>query len=338
MTPESEARPNGKKPRSDPDGPNLQGKVALVTGATSGIGEVTAIELARRGMKVILAGRTEAKVAEARRHVLHDVPEAPLESIHGDLSSMAEVRRVADTVLQLAPRLDLLVNNAGCYRSRRTVTPDGFEETWAVNYLAPFLLTRLLLPRLRASAPSRIVNVASEAHRHARPDWIDLIGYHRYSGLRAYSESKLALILFTEELARRITGSGVTVNAVHPGMVRSQFGSEGVGVGRWVLRRTIEAAGMSPEEGAQTSIYVATAHEIDGVTGAYFSHLKRLEPSDAAQDPVVAHRLWELTEKLVQLPPLSLPDEEPAGGVDARSLEDGASGTAPKRVAITPVR
>lgn len=295
----------------------LEHKVIMVTGATSGIGEVTARELARRGAHVLLAGRNPDRCREAFSRIRSEVPEASLEWVDADLSSIAQVRRLAGRVLALTPRLDGLVNNAGCYRSTRKVTEDGIEETWAVNYLAPFLLTRLLLPSLEASPSARVVNVSSEAHRHARPDWMDLVGSPHYSGLRAYAETKLALLMFTYELARRLSGTRVTVNALHPGVVHTQFGSHGEGVRRWVIRKAIEATGLSPEEGAQTTIYLAGSPDLEGVSGQYFAHSVVVASSEVSRDPLRMHQLWTMTEKLLQLPPMPPLDEEPAAGVEA---------------------
>lgn len=309
-------------PNEEPAAPAhapLTGKVVLVTGATSGIGEVTAAELARRGARVLLGSRTLEKGQTARGRVVAQVPEASVEPVVADLRSLQQVREMAEEVSRKTKRLDILVNNAGCFRSARRVGPEGFDETWTVNYLAPFLLTRLLIPLLTQASPSRVVNVSSEAHRHARPDWADLVGFHHYSGIRAYAESKLALLLFTHELARRISSQGVSVNAVHPGLVHTGLAEEGSGMGRWVVRRTIAAAGLSPEEGAQTTLFVATSPTLEGVTGRYFAHSRLTTPSAVAEDPVVAHQLWDLSERLVRLPPLGGPEEEAAGGFEATS-------------------
>lgn len=301
----------------------LAGRHALVTGATSGIGEETVLALARRGAVVLLAGRTEEKCRAAAERVRAQLPEARLELVAADLSSMANVRGLARRVLEVCPRLELLVNNAGCFRSARRVTEDGFEETWAVNYLAPFLLTRLLLPRLIASAPARVVNVCSEAHRQARPDWLDLVGVPRYSGLRTYSESKLALLMFTFELARRVPAEKVTINGVHPGMVSTHLGNEeeGRGVVPFFFRHTLSSMGTSPAEGAQTSVFAAIDPSLAGITGQYLAHSQIAESSVTSHDAVVAHRLWNLTERLVGLPPLGRPDEEPSGAPPPSELE-----------------
>jgi NAD(P)-dependent dehydrogenase (short-subunit alcohol dehydrogenase family) len=303
--------PHPEDPPSSSTAPRLEERVALVTGATSGIGEVTARELARRGARVLVGGRSERTCQEAIARIRREVPEARLEAAPADLSSLAEVRALAGRVLAISPVLHLLVNNAGCYRPSRRVTPDGFEETWAVNYLAPFLLTRLLLPALHGAPTARVVNVCSEAHRHAHPDWVDLVGAPHFSGLRAYSESKLALLMFTYEMARRLHGDPLTINAVHPGLVNTQFASHGEGVRRWVLRKAIEASGMSPEEGAQTTLYVATSPLVEGVSGQYFAHSRVVASSEISHEPVLMHRLFVLTEKLVQLPPMPPVDEEP---------------------------
>lgn len=294
----------------------LIGHHALVTGATSGIGEATARELALRGAEVFLAGRTMAKARQAVTRILKAVPSARLVPLGADLTSLEQVRTLARSVLDASPRLDLLVNNAGCLRSARTLTEDGFEETWQVNYLAPFLLTRLLLSRMRAHPPSRVVNVSSEVHRQAHGEWRASLSPSHFSPLHAYAESKLALLLFTVEFARRVPPQLVTANAVHPGVVHTRLGAGESGVVPWFFRKTLDAVGMSPEEGAQTTLFASTSRLLEGLSGKYLAHSRLTSPSEAALDPLLGHQLWELSEKLVGVPAMGLPDEQPSGGIE----------------------
>jgi len=276
----------------------LEGKVVLITGATSGIGRVAARELAALGARTFLVARDrargEATLAEIRRTAGGD--RATL--LVADLSSQAEVRRLASDVRQRTGELHVLLNNAGAIHTRRQLSADGLEVTFALNHLAYFLLTRELLPLLEASAPSRVVNVASSAHRGARMDWDDLLGERRYSSWKAYGQSKLANILFTRELSRRLAGKGVTANALHPGVVATGFGHNNRGFFRLLV--TAGAPFLtSPEKGARTSIYLASAPEVAGVSGKYFAGCRERTPSDRARDDGDARRLWEVSEALV---------------------------------------
>jgi NAD(P)-dependent dehydrogenase (short-subunit alcohol dehydrogenase family) len=220
--------------------------------------------------------------------------------LRADLSSLKEVRRLAEEVQDRAGRLDVLINNAGVTLLQRATTVDGFEATFATNHLAYFLLTGLLLPRLRQSSPARIVNVASDAHRFGRLDLDDLQNERRYRAMRVYAQSKIANILFTQELARRIAGTGVTANALHPGGIRSNLGrSEGPLAE--ALRRVVGVFLKSPEEGARTSLYLASAPEVEGVSGRYFARCRERTPAAHARDPEAARRLWERSEELTGL-------------------------------------
>jgi NAD(P)-dependent dehydrogenase (short-subunit alcohol dehydrogenase family) len=279
----------------------MDGKICLITGATSGIGLVTARELAARGATVVLAGRDRAKTEGATGRIARETGNASVEYLLADLSSQAEVRRVAEEFKQRHPRLDVLVNNAGALFGRRRETGDGIEMTFALNHLAPFLLTNLLLDTLAASAPARVVTVGSDAHRGARNDFSDpQQKRRRYSGLRAYNESKLANIMSTCELARRLAGTGVTANALHPGFVASNFARNNgglVGFGMTLLRPMM----ISSERGAQTPIYLATSPEVEGVTGQYFVDRKPGRSSPASYDEAAQRHLWELSEELTGL-------------------------------------
>jgi NAD(P)-dependent dehydrogenase (short-subunit alcohol dehydrogenase family) len=277
----------------------MQRKVCLITGATSGIGQVTATELARRGAHVIIVGRSAEKCAATQRQIRSETRAAPVESLVADLLSMAEVRRLADQVRAQCPRLDVLVNNAGAMFWNRTDSVDGIEKTLALNHLSYFVLTNLLLPLLTQCAPARIVNVASDAHQGVSINFDDIQFKQRYSGWKAYQQSKLANILFTCELARRINGTGVTANSLHPGFVRTNFlqvfNEAWAG---WFIRRIADLIALSPEQGARTSIYLASSPEVDGVSGRYFVKEKAVASSPQSRDQAAAVRLWRLSVEM----------------------------------------
>jgi NAD(P)-dependent dehydrogenase (short-subunit alcohol dehydrogenase family) len=279
-------------------GGRLEGRTVLLTGASSGIGRATAVGLAEEGAQLLLVGRTPERCAETLAEIRRRTGRDDAVMLRADLSSLKEVRRLAEDVLARAPRLHVLVNNAGVTLLSRQTTVDGLEATFATNHLAGFLLTGLLLPRLRASAPARIVNVASDAHRlGGRLDLGDLQSERRYGALRVYARSKTANILFTQELARRIAGSGVTANALHPGAIRSNLGRSD-GRALEAVRRLIGLFLKSPEEGARTSLWLAGAPEVEGVSGRYFAKCRERRPAAHARDPETARRLWERSEEL----------------------------------------
>ena len=269
----------------------IDGKVCIVTGATSGIGLVTAETLATKGARVILVGRNRARANEALARIKRRVAGAAIESEIADLSRLDEIRSLG-TRLAALPRIDVLINNAGALFRRRQTTPDGFERTFALNHMAYFVLTDLLRDRLIKSAPARIVNVASEAHRGAMLDFDDLQSDHNYRGFAAYGRSKLCNILFTRELARRLQGTGVTANCLHPGFVASRFGDDNGGLFRIGIGIAKRLLAISPEDGAATSIYLASAPEVEGRTGLYFDKSKPATPSAAARDDTAAQELW----------------------------------------------
>jgi NAD(P)-dependent dehydrogenase (short-subunit alcohol dehydrogenase family) len=280
--------------------PSMNGKVCLVTGATAGIGLPTARELARRGARVIGIGRSPERCQQAVTRIREETGAGDVAYLTADLSSQAEIRRLAQEVKDATRRLDVLVNNAGCICIKRQETVDGLEMTFALNHLAYFLLTNLLLDLIRSSAPARIISVASAAHQGCTMNFDDLQGKTRFSGWRAYQQSKLANILFTCELARRLEGTGVTANALHPGYVKTQiFRVEGVP--GWLLRRAADLFAISPEEGAKTSIYLASSPEVEGVTGRYFVRQKAVGSSPASLDDATARRLWEVSEEFTGL-------------------------------------
>lgn len=271
--------------------------ICLITGATSGIGEITARELARQGMHVVIVGRSAAR-ASATAERIKQATGRDVETIIADLSAQAGVRQAAETFRNRHQQLNVLVNNAGAFFASRQVSADGIEMTWALNHLSYFLLTTLLLEPLRAGAPARIVNVASDAHRGGTIAWDDIQFDRAYNGWAAYAQSKLANILFSNELARRLEGSGVTSNALHPGFVATRFGTNNGPVMRMVMSIT-QLFAITPEQGAQTSIHLATAGEVAAVSGKYFAKSRETTPAPQAQDPAAAARLWELSERLL---------------------------------------
>ena len=281
---------------------DLRTKTVVVTGATSGIGKETAVALAAGGARVIMTARD----AERGRRALEEVRarsdggQAQVRAL--DLASLASVHAFADALLEEEQELHVLVNNAGLVLSQRHLTEDGFEATFATNHLGPFLLTSRLLPRLRESAPARIVVVASTAHHAARRglDFDDLQTAERYTSLKAYSRSKLANVLHAAELARRLDGTGVTANSLHPGAVASGFGRSGDTVGpEAVLMALARPFLLSPAQGAATSVHLAMAPDLAEVSGQYFVRSKPSRPSKAARDAEAAARLWEVSEQLV---------------------------------------
>jgi NAD(P)-dependent dehydrogenase (short-subunit alcohol dehydrogenase family) len=278
----------------------MHGQVCVVTGATSGIGLVTAQALARQGATLIVVARNPERGAATVNRIQQATGNSAVELLVADLSAQAQVRRLASEIQRRFARLDVLINNAGALFSRRQVSDNGIEMTFALNHLAYFLLTNLLLENLKSSASARIVNVSSEAHRRSRIDFADLQGQHRYSGWRAYGRSKLANILFTYELARRLEGTNVVANALHPGLVATNFGRNNAGITAIALR-LVQLAGISSEEGAETIIHLASSPEVDGITGEYFVKKRAVRSSKVSYDPVAAERLWQVSAELTGL-------------------------------------
>lgn len=281
---------------------SMIGKTVLVTGGTGGIGMATAEGLARLGARVGIVGRDDRRARAAAEHIAAVSGNPKIDSHVADLSSQAHVRRLAGEVLAAYPRLDVLVNNVGGFWATRHVTVDGLEHTFAVNHLAPFLLTGLLLDRLEASAPARIVNVSSGAQAMGRIDFDDLQGERSYSGQRAYNQSKLANVMFTYELARRLAGTGVTATVLHPGVVRTAFGAEDPAPWQRVLIPLVRPLLKTPRRGAATSIHLASSAEVEGVTGRYFVNRKPRRSSRNSYDTAAAARLWRVSQRLVGLP------------------------------------
>jgi retinol dehydrogenase 12 len=297
---------------ANPDGP-MAGKTCLITGATGGIGEVTARELARSGARVIIVGRSPERCAATLERIRGQTGAKAVESLVADLSSQDQVRRLADQVRERCDRLDVLVNNAGGMYLDRRQTVDGIELTLALNHLSYFLLTNQLLPLLKASAPSRIVNVASDAHKGCSIDFDDIQGRRRYTGWRAYKQSKLANILFTYELARRLEGTGVTANTLHPGFVRTNFFKDFTGWVGFIIKFGASLIAIGPEEGARTSVYLASSPEVEGVSGQYFVKSRPVPSSPQSNDRAAAERLWRFSEELTgQAATIAVPDERSA--------------------------
>lgn len=279
---------------------DMQGKVCLVTGSNSGIGKVTARELARMGATVVMVCRDSTRGEAARKEIQEATGNQQVDLLIADLSSLADVRRVAAEFKQRYKYLHVLIHNAGGANHRRKVTPDGYEATLATNYLAPVLLTELLLDVLRASTPARIVNVSSMAHTRGKIDFADLQGEQRYTTWKAYGQAKLALILYTYELAQRLEGSGVTVNALHPGVIASNFDQGLSPFMRWGWK-LITPVLSTVEQGARTTLYLATSPEVEGVSGKYFSNRKAVKSSPRSYDVAVRQRLWQITEELTRV-------------------------------------
>jgi NAD(P)-dependent dehydrogenase (short-subunit alcohol dehydrogenase family) len=281
---------------------SMQGKVCIVTGANSGIGKATAMGLAQMGATVIMVCRDQAKGEEAQSEIKEKSGNDAIDLMLADLSSQESIRQLAENIQQRYQQLHVLINNAGGVNLSRRVTTDSLEMTFAVNYLAPFLLTNLLLEKLIASAPARIVNVSSESHRSGYIRMDDLQLEKGYRIMRAYGQSKLAVVLFTYELARRLQGTGVSANCLHPGFVATNIGQNGVGaVGRSITKLIFSISGISPEEGAKTSIYLASSPEIEGVTGKYFAKCIPVQSAPISYDKTLQRQLWEESEKLVKL-------------------------------------
>ncbi|MGH8279852.1 MAG: SDR family oxidoreductase [Gammaproteobacteria bacterium] len=275
----------------------LAGKTVLVTGATSGIGLEAAVVLAKMGAQTVITGRDPQRIEAALERIRKDAPQARADALQADFASQAQVRKLAEDFRSRHARLDVLINNAGGVHRRRTLTEDGFEATFAVNHLAPFLLTRLLLDRITASAPARIVNVASAMHRHGALDLDDPSMAHGYSILNAYARSKLANVLFTRALAERLAGQGVTVNAVHPGTVATRIWS---GAPLWVrpwLALYSKLFMLSAASGAQRLVYLATSSTVQAQSGRYFENNRGVEPAPLARDDALAAALWQASER-----------------------------------------
>lgn len=275
----------------------MKDMVVVVTGGTSGIGQVAAEALAAQGARIILVARDRGRAETTLRRL--DV--AGAEAAHSvrlaDLSSLADTRRVAAEIAAHEPRIDVLINNAGALFNRRMTSPDGLEMTFAVNHMAYFVLTQGLLPRLTQTPGARVVSTASAAHLRAKLDFDDLQSTKTYAGFAVYGRSKLANILFTRELARRLAGTGVTANCLHPGFVATRFGDRSGGLVQAIMPLA-KLLAVTPQQGADTIVYLAAAPEVAGRTGLYFYKRKPITPSREAQNDADAARLWAESERI----------------------------------------
>ena len=277
---------------------NLQEKTAIVTGATNGIGLVTARELARQGINVVIVSRSQEKCESIISQIKKETGNSTIEFIASDLSVLANVRQVANEFLKRHSRLDILVNNAGAIFFKRSVSRDGYEMTFALNHLSYFLLTELLLDTLKSSAPSRIINVSSDAHQGGKINFDDLMLERDFTGFGAYSASKLANILFTYQLAENLSGTQVTANALHPGFVSTGFAKNNDGLIKLAMGISSLFA-RKPEKGAETPIFLATSPEVEGVSGKYFSDCKEIQSSISSYDKETQKRLWDKSLALI---------------------------------------
>ncbi|MGC1458251.1 MAG: SDR family oxidoreductase [Steroidobacteraceae bacterium] len=277
----------------------MKDKVCVITGGTDGIGKAAAHDLAVQGAKLLIHGRDPDKGARIVAELKARSRNPEIDFLQADFASLAEVRRLAAALTARAPRVDVLINNAGGFFGRRTLSQDGYEMTFAVNHLAPFLLTHLLLDILKSTPQSRIVTTASAAHKGATMVFDDLQAAGKYSGLGCYGRSKLANILFTRALAKRLQGSAVTATCLHPGFVRTEIGRDiDASVGKFIFA-VMSRFARSPEKGAQTLVYLASSPQVQGASGGYYFDCKEIAPSAIAQDDAIAERLWTLSENMV---------------------------------------
>lgn len=276
----------------------MAAKTIIVTGGTSGIGLAGAVDLAGQGHRIVLVARDPARAEAALRRLRRAGPDVDHALHLADLSRLSEMKRVGAAIASAEPRIDVLVNNAGALFDRRQEVEGGFEKTFALDHLSYFVLTAALLPSLRAAGQARVVSTSSEGHRFATLDFDDLQGRRAYSGWKAYCRAKLANVLFTRELARRLAGTGVTANCFHPGFVASRFGDETDGAFRPVFGLAKSFFAISPEKGADTLVYLAASPEVEGRSGGYYSKRKLTKTSRAGQDDAAARRLWDLSAKM----------------------------------------
>ncbi len=281
---------------------SMHGKTVLITGGTGGIGRAAVIGLASMGARVGITGRDRARAERAAAAIARESGNSAVDVFVSDMSSQAEDRRLAGEVLSAYPRLDVLLNNVGGFWAHRHVTADGLEHTFALNHLAPFLLTSLLRERLIASAPARVVTVSSGAQAMGKIDFDDLMGERKYSGPRAYNQSKLANVMFTYELARRLETTGVTATALHPGLTATAFSAEDPARAMAPVVVVLRPFMRSPELGADTAVYLSSSPEAEGVTGRYFANRKAKKSHKSSYDTATTARLWRVSADLVGLP------------------------------------
>ena len=272
----------------------------MITGANAGIGKVAALELAKQGHHIVMVCRSQERGRAAQAEIKAASGNEQVDLLIADLSVQADIRQLAATFKQDYERLDVLVNNAGAIFDKRQETADGLELTFALNHMGYFLLTDLLLDMLKANAPARIINVSSDAHHRGSLNFDDLQHEKSYSGFSVYSDSKLANVLFTYELARRLEGSGVTANTLHPGFVNTNFGSTMSSIPAFFIGIISRFFAIAPDKGAETIIYLASSPEVEGATGKYFVKKKATRSSSESYDEAVAKRLWEISEQLIR--------------------------------------
>ncbi len=276
----------------------MENKIILITGANSGIGKATATALAEMGAHVIMMSRDLERGEDARQEVMRISRNSQVDLMQCDLASLDDIRRFSFDFIAKYKRLDVLINNAGIYTDKRMNTADGFEYQFGVNHLGHFLLTRLLLGLMKTSSPSRIINVASGAHFGGRIDFDDIQSEKKYSGWKAYAQAKLANILFTYELTRRLAGTGITANCLHPGFVNSRFAVDRSTGKANIMMKLMKPFTIEPAVGAETSVYLAASPEVEGVTGKYFAKRKQKASSKASYDLVTAEKLWNISDAL----------------------------------------
>lgn len=280
--------------------PDLTGKICLITGANSGIGKATALGLAKMGAELVMICRDREKGEAAQKEIIAQSRNNNIELMLADMSSQDSIRSLASDFQKTHEKLELLINNAGVYLTKRLTTPDGLEATFATNLLGPFLLTNLLLGVLKAGAPSRVVNISSDAHNGIRMNFDDLQGEKKFSGWQPYGQSKLGMILFTHELSKRLARIGITVNSVHPGTVRTHFAKNNGGLVALGFR-IIGAFFISPSTSANRVLYVATSPDLTNVSGKYFSKMREEKSSRESYDDSSAAQLWRISEQLTGL-------------------------------------
>ncbi len=277
--------------------PSMSGKVCMITGANSGIGKATALGLAKLGATVVIVCRDRERGESALKEITHGSGTTSVALLVADLASQKSIRQLAKEFTNTHPKLHVLINNAGVFLTKRTLTEDNVETTFAVNHLAPFLLTNLLLDTLNASAPSRIITVSSDAHQGAQINFDDLQGEKHFSGFDAYNQSKLANILFTYALAKRLNGTKLTANCLHPGAIRTNLGHQNSILFR-AGYRFVSLFFSSPAKGSQTVIYLVSSPDVEGVTGKYFVKKKEKKSSPESYDEAAAQKLWQISAKL----------------------------------------
>src|SRR6266487_5251285 len=278
----------------------MKNKVVMITGANSGIGKAASLALAKMGANVVMVTRNQRKGEAARSEIIKESRNNSVDLLIADLSSLQSVRKLATEFQKKYSKLHVLVNNAGLFNQRRKITPDGYENTFATNYLAPFLLTNLQLPTLEASAPSRIINVSSVGHYNGHINFDDLNLEKEYGGWKAYGQSKLALVLFTHELAKKLQGTSVTVNAVHPGTVATNIWSRPLGPVGFIMALP-KLFMTTPRQGAETIVYLASSPDAKDLNGEYLEKLKVKKSSDESYNEEIAQRLWDVSAKLTGL-------------------------------------